>query len=120
MNKQEIIRSYYAGWERKDRGAVESLLTSDFSFTSPNGDDHINRAEFLAKCWPEAELITGFDLEDVEAGDQDAFVKYLCRTTRATSFRNVEYFQFAGEKIAAIECYFGGTAGYPSKSAARA
>jgi hypothetical protein len=41
-------------------------------------------------------------------------VKYLCRTKNGKSFRNVEYLQFAGEKIAAIECYFGAPSSFPS------
>ena len=55
-----------------------------------------------------------FDLESVIARDNEAFVKYRCWTQNGKSFRNIEYFRFAGEKIEAIECYFGGRQGYPS------
>jgi hypothetical protein len=34
-------------------------------------------------------------------------------TKNGKTFRNVEHFTFKGDRIAAIECYFGGGAGYP-------
>jgi hypothetical protein len=35
MTKEEIIRAYYSGWEKKQRSAVESMLADGFAFTSP-------------------------------------------------------------------------------------
>jgi hypothetical protein len=121
MTKEETIRNYYAGWEKKDWGATAVLLANSFTFTSPNGDDHIDLRAFHAKCWlGQAEFIDRFELEDIAAAGDQAFVRYLCRTNRGTSFRNVEVFRFTGEKIGGIECYFGGQHGYPSESAAHA
>jgi pimeloyl-ACP methyl ester carboxylesterase len=117
MTKKEIIRKYYAGWEKKEWTAVDSLLAEGFTFTSPNDDDHIDKHSFHAKCWPEAEWVDRFQLETVFDGDNDASVKYLCHTKRRTSFRNVEYFRFEGGMISSIECYFGAQHGCPSKSA---
>ncbi|MGH9759964.1 MAG: nuclear transport factor 2 family protein, partial [Blastocatellia bacterium] len=114
MTENEIIRTYYSGWEKKEWSAVESLLADDFTFTSPNGDDHIGKGSFKAKCWPEAKWIARFELESVIERDNEAFVKYLCRTENGRSFRNIEHFRFAGGKVAAIDCYFGGHQGYPS------
>ncbi|MHB8525773.1 MAG: nuclear transport factor 2 family protein [Candidatus Acidiferrales bacterium] len=121
MTREEMIRNYYAGWERKDWKVIESLLAGSFTFTSPNGDDHIDLPAFHAKCWlGQVDFIDTFELESIAANDRQAFVRYLCRTSRGTSLRNVEVFHFAEEKIDAIECYFGGEHGYPSKSAAHA
>lgn len=119
MTNEEFIRNYYAGWERTDWNAVESLLASSFTFRSMVDDDHLDLPTYRAKCWEgQVEFIEQFDIECIaEAGDQ-AFVKYLCRTTRGTSFRNVEHFRFSNGKIDAIHCYFGGRYGYPSISAA--
>lgn len=114
MTKEEIIRAYYSGWEKKEWGAVDSVLADDFTFTSPNDDDHIDNRAFKTKCWPQADWIERFDLENVFARDNEAFVKYHCWTNNGRSFRNIEYFRFAGEKVEAIECYFGGRQGYPS------
>jgi ketosteroid isomerase-like protein len=105
MTKEDAIRNYYAGWERKDWNAVRSLLGGGFTFTSPNGDDHIDLAAFHAKCWRGQEFT--FELQSIAATGDQAFVKYLGRYTGGTSFRNVEHFRFADGKIAAIEVYFG-------------
>jgi ketosteroid isomerase-like protein len=118
MTKKEIIRNYYTGWEKKEWIAVEQLLADQFTFSSPNDDDHIDKRTFHAKCWPEADWIERFDLESVFESDHEAVVKYLCHTAKGTSFRNLEYFRFADGRINAIECYFGGQHGYPSTSAA--
>ena len=117
MTKQEIIRAYYSGWEKKDWQAVRSLLADDFTFTSPNDDDHIRVHIFKAKCWPQADYVQRFDLEIAIGQDNDAFVKTLCRTTNGNSMQNVEYFRFADGQVRAIECYFGSKLGYPSKAA---
>jgi SnoaL-like domain len=114
MTKEEIIRNYYSGWEKKEWRALESLLADGFTFTSPNNDDHIDKRAFRAKCWPQADWIERFELESVVRRDDEAFVKYLCRTKNGRSFRNVEYFRFARGKVKAVECYFGGHTGYPS------
>lgn len=115
MTRVGIIWDYYAGWEKKQWSTIENLLADSFTFTSPNGDDHIDRRAFKAKCWPEADWIERFELESVVEWDNEAFVKYLCRTTRGKSFRNIEHFRFSIGKVAAIECYFGGNQGYPSQ-----
>jgi hypothetical protein len=44
----------------------------------------------------------------------EVFVKYVCRTKKGKAFRNVEHFTIKGDKIAALECYFGDQTGYPS------
>jgi hypothetical protein len=117
MTKEEIIRKYYSGWETRDWSAIDGVLADGFTFTSPNDDDHIDKRAFKAKCWEQADFIRRFELECVFARDNEAFVKYLCRTTKDTSFRNTEYFRFAGGRIKAVEVYFGGRLGYPTASA---
>ena len=47
----ELIRIYFKAYETKDRSALESTLSDDFTFTSPH-DDHIDRATYLERCWP--------------------------------------------------------------------
>jgi ketosteroid isomerase-like protein len=112
--KQEMIRTYYSGWEKKDWSAIDSLLADGFTFTSPNHDDHISKGAFKTRCWPQTKWIERFELESVITRDDEAFVKYLCHTKNGKSFRNAEYFRFRNEKIEAIECYFGSDLGFPS------
>lgn len=114
MTNEAVIRSYYAGWERPDWGAIEQLLADGFTFTSPNDDDHIEKSAFQARCWSQKDWIDHFDLESVLHADDEACVKYLCHTKNGKSFRNTEYFRFRGGRIEAIEVYFGQDLGFPS------
>ena len=112
---EEIIRKWYATWERKDLGTFDALLADDFTFTSAAGDDHISKSAFKEQCWKtQINFIRRFDLERVAAGADDAFVKYLCHTTNGKSFRNVEYLRIKDGKLQSIECYFGEQSSFPS------
>ena len=112
---EAIVRKWYAAWEKKDWGPVDSLLADDFTFTSAAGDDHISKSAFKAHCWEtQINFIKRFDLEQIAAGADDAFVKYLCHTTNGKSFRNVEYLRIKNGKLESIECYFGAQSSFPS------
>ncbi len=114
-HQQEMVRSYYAAWEKKDWGSVDALAADDFTFSSAAGDDHISKSAFKTQCWDtQSARIDRFELESVLDDGKEAFVEYVCRTKNGKTFRNVEHFTFKGDKIAGIECYFGGAAGYPS------
>lgn len=111
---EEIIRRYYAAWGQKEWEPIDILLAENFTFTSPNNDDHISKSAFKARCWQsQIDFIDGSTLEKVFGSGNEAFVKYLCRTKNGKSFRNIEYYRFKDGKIESIECYFGG-AGFPS------
>jgi ketosteroid isomerase-like protein len=116
VTNQEIIRKWYAAWEKTDWGPVDALMADDFTFSSAAGDDHISKSTYKAQCWENQKgHIERFELEQVLGNGDEALVKYVCRTTNGKSFRNVEYFRFRGQKIEAIECYFGDlSSGYPS------
>jgi hypothetical protein len=91
------------------------LLADNFTFTSANDDDHISKSVFKARCWEtQIDFIERFELEQVIGNGNEAFVKYLCRTKNGKSFRNVEYFRVTGEKVEAIECYFGAQSSFAS------
>jgi ketosteroid isomerase-like protein len=112
---EELVRNWYAGWEQKDWHPLDVMLADDFTFSSAYGDDHISKSAFKARCWlSQIGLIDHFDLIRVIGNGNDAFVMYVCHTKNGKSFRNVEFLQFRNGKVAAIECYFGGQAGFPS------
>jgi ketosteroid isomerase-like protein len=114
MPSEQLIHQWYSTWETKDASLMDSMLADNFTFTSPNDDDHISKSAFKERCWPQSKFIERFELEDVFVKGNEALVKYLCHTTKGTSFRNVEYLRFADGKLSAIECYFGGHLGYPT------
>jgi ketosteroid isomerase-like protein len=112
---EEIVRRYYAAWDKKDFGAFNMLLADNFTFTSAAGDDHISKSAFKTQCWDtQVDFIAHFDLERVTTGEDDAFVKYLCHTKNGKSFRNVEYLRIRNGKLESVECYFGEQSSFPS------
>jgi ketosteroid isomerase-like protein len=115
LTNEEIIRKWYAAWEKKDLGTFNMLLADSFTFTSAAGDDHISKSTFKTQCWDtQVDLIGHFDLERVATGAEDAFVKYLCHTKNGKSFRNVEYLRIKNGRLESIECYFGAQSSFPS------
>jgi len=115
FTNEELARKWYAAWERRDWGPVDSLLAENFTFTSAAGDDHISKSAFKAQCWEtQIDFIKHFDLERITTGAEDAFVKYLCHTKDDKSFRNVEYLRIRNGKLQSIECYFGAQSSFPS------
>jgi hypothetical protein len=73
MKNEQTIREYFAGWENNDWPAVESRMADGFSFTSPNGDDHIDAAEYKDQCWPNAGSLKHFKFQKIvedEATDE--------------------------------------------------
>ena len=115
LSNEEIVRKWYAAWDKKDWGPLDRLLADNFTFSSANGDDHISKSSFKARCWEtQIDFIAHFDLERVMTGAEDAFVKYLCHTRNGKSFRNVEYLRIKNGKLESIECYFGAQSSFPS------
>jgi ketosteroid isomerase-like protein len=112
---EEIIRNWYKAWEKKDFDEFNHLQADNFTFSSAAGDDHISKSAFKTQCWDtQVNFIDRFDLESVLGNGDEAFVKYLCHTKNAKSFRNVEYFRLRAGKIEALECYFGDKSNFPS------
>lgn len=115
LTNEEIIRKWYAAWERKDLDTFNILLADNFTFTSAAGDNHLSKSTFRTQCWDtQVDFIKHFDLERIATGADDAFVKYLCHTKNGKSFRNVEYLRIRNGKLESIECYFGAQSSFPS------
>jgi ketosteroid isomerase-like protein len=116
----EIIRRWYAAWEKKDWRPVDVLLADDFTFSSAAGDDHISKSAFKVQCWEsQKDFIKRFDLQRVYGSGNEALVMYICHTTNGRTFRNVEYLRLRDDKVQAIECYFGEQSSFPSAVSAK-
>ena len=50
QSAEKLIKTYFTGYEKKDWNMVASQLAEDFTFTSPNGDDHLTVAKYKEKC----------------------------------------------------------------------
>lgn len=113
---EAVIRSWFKLWgESRTWQPFGVLMTDDFTFSSPNGDDHISKAVFKSRCWePNINLTQGLDIEVMIAKGDQAFIKYLGRTTTGKTFRNVELHRVRNRQIASIECFFGGNMSFPA------
>ena len=117
VRKEEILQAYFSAWEKKQWSRMDGLLSDDFTFTSPNNDDHISKRAFKERCWPTAEWVLKFEPECLVTHGDEGFAKYLLKTTDGKSFRNVEFYRFSDGKIKVIEVYFGGKLGYAGQKA---
>ena len=102
----DAVRACYRAYETKDRGTLEAVLAEDFHFSSPL-DDHIDRAAYFERCWPNANRLKAFDLEQVVEQGDEVFVRYVCERTAGGRFRNVEVFRLKDGKIVEVDVYFG-------------
>lgn len=100
------VRKYFAAYRSGEWSVLEEALADDFTFTSPY-DDHIDRATYFERCWPNHERVKTFRLESVMAVGNEAFVLYECEPKSGAKFRNTERFVFEGQKLKSVEVYFG-------------
>ena len=116
LTNEELVRKWYAAWEKRDWGPVDSLLADNFTFSSAAGDDHISKSTFKTRCWEtQIDFIKHFDLERVNTGADDAFVKYLCHTKDGKSFRNVEYLKINDGKLRSISAISASNPAFPRR-----
>jgi ketosteroid isomerase-like protein len=102
----DLARRCYETYQTKDRAALDRLLADDFTFTSPY-DDHIDRATYFERCWPNAGTFEHYDLKDVVVHGDSCWVLYEGKRRDGGWFRNTEVLRFTGDKIAAVEVFFG-------------
>jgi ketosteroid isomerase-like protein len=102
----DLIRDIFAAYLANDRKRVEEALSEDFRFTSPY-DDNIDKRTYFERCWKNSDWIERHDLERIFARGDEAFVTYKCTAKDGKSFRNTEFFVFAGDKVKSIDVYFG-------------
>jgi ketosteroid isomerase-like protein len=105
-SKAEILRALFAAYLSNDRKAVEDSFADDFRFTSPY-DDRIDKATYFDRCWRNSDWIERHEVERILVHGDEAFVTYKCVARGGKSFRNTEFFAFAGDKINRIDVYFG-------------
>jgi len=107
-NVAKLVHDYYAAYGSKDRQVVEDLLSGDFTFSSPQ-DDHIDRATYFAKCWPNITRIRAIEIEKLCRLEDEVFVRYRLEMLDGGQFRNVEILRFKGAKVVEVDVYFGRT-----------
>ena len=56
QSAEKLIKNFFNGYEKKDWNLSASQLSEDFTFTSPNGDDHLSLRQYKEKCWGTAQF----------------------------------------------------------------
>jgi ketosteroid isomerase-like protein len=110
-----IVRAAYEAYGVKNRAAVEKLIAADFHFTSPL-DNRIDRATYLARCWPNSERIDGFNFINLVRNGDRVFVTYEGHTTNGERFRNTEIVTVRDGQIVEVEVYFGWSIPHKAKA----
>jgi ketosteroid isomerase-like protein len=105
-DKADIIRGIFAAYLANERAAVAAAFTDDFRFSSPY-DDRIDKTTYFERCWAGSDWIAEHEIEKILADGEEAYVTYRCVAKDGKSFRNTEFFRFAGDKVSGIEVYFG-------------
>ena len=106
--RDKTIRAIFSAYIANDRQVVEAAYADDFRFTSPY-DNAIDKATYFECCWKNSGWIARHELERIVVQGDEAFVTYKCVAKDGKSFRNTEFFVFAGEKVRSIDVYFGAT-----------
>lgn len=102
----DAVRAYMQAYMNKDRPAIESLLESNYRFTSPI-DNSLDRATYMNVCWPNSARIARFEpVHEVEHGEQ-VFIVYEGQTSQGKRFRNCELHTVRQGKLVSTEVYFG-------------
>lgn len=117
QNEEKLIRNFFAGFEKKDWNMVAGQLAADFTFTSPNGDDHLTLAQYKKKCWATGSKFFGhIEFPKIVVEGNTAFAMYDITTSDNKMVHNVEYYTFGNGKIKSIETFFGTGVNYPGNS----
>jgi ketosteroid isomerase-like protein len=102
----DVVRRCFRAYETADRAVVEALLADDFTFTSPY-DDHIGRATYFERCFPQAGTFERFELQQVTVDGDACVVVYNGERKHGGAFHNTERFVVVDGKIKSVEVFFG-------------
>jgi SnoaL-like domain len=116
QDAEKLIRGFFTGFEKHNWDMVASQLSQDFTFTSPNGDDHITITQYKDKCWATARFFKKIEFIKIVVDGKTAFAMYNITATDNKIAHNVEYYTFSNGKIKSIETFFGAGVGYPGNS----
>jgi hypothetical protein len=112
-DKEKMAKAYYSGFEKHDWNLVAGQFADNFTFTSPNNDDHIPVKKFKEKCWGTNKFFKKVNFIKMAESGNNLFLLVEITTTDLKVVRNVDCFSFNAGKIASIETFFGPGTSFP-------
>lgn len=108
MRNSDTVRASSAAYLSQDLATADSLLAVDFVFTSPQ-DDHIDKAAYLQRCFPNADRFASHELlHAVELPGDDVFIVYEYQLKTGARHRNTEVITVRGGQLTETQVFFGG------------
>ena len=108
MSDVLVVMAFIDAYREQDLLGATSLMTDDFTFTSPQ-DDHLDKATYLAQCFPTAGRFASQETLQLNAiGEDGVFWRYEYELVAGGRYRNCEVLTVRGGQVAAVEVYFGG------------
>jgi hypothetical protein len=107
-SKTAKVLGFFEAYHAQNEPAARALVGDGFRFTSPQ-DDHLDREQYFAVCFPTAEHFESHTMmETAEVGDT-VLVRYEYVVAGGGRFRNVEAITVdAAGLITEAQVYFGG------------
>lgn len=107
LSRTKIVFDLFRAFASADRSFVERTFTAGFSFSSPL-DVGLDRAGYFDRCWPGAGKGQHFNFVRILESGNNVVVTYEVPKTGGDGWqRNTEVFTFDGNRIGAVEVYFG-------------
>lgn len=100
------LRRLMEAFRERRLADADALLAANYSFTSQY-DDHIDRASFFERCWPQGDVFSQMSIERITGDADGAFVTYFVTTKEGKQFRNTEYATISNGQIQSTFVYFG-------------
>ena len=102
----EIAESMYRAFAAGEREVVEAAFAPNLAFHSPP-DPELDRRGYFERCWPGAGNRNEFEFVRTIVAGGEVIVTYEATRVDGSRFRNTEVLTFDGERIVAVEVYFG-------------
>ena len=109
MANTDVVRDMFDAYLAGDALRGAALLDEAFTFTSPQ-DDHIDKAAFMAQCFPTAQRVSSQELLHVVGdGGDGVFVmyEYVLRDS-GERHRNTEHIVVRDGLLVETNVFFGG------------
>ena len=108
MGNTDVVGEFYSAFDSQDAAAADRLMADEYRFTSPQ-DDHIDKAEWLRKCFPTRDHFASRSLLAIEdIGGDDVVLYYEYELTSGERYRNAEVITVRDGRVVETRVFFGG------------